>query len=226
MSLATKTYILVAMCCSWTATVASAATMPEGACYLSDLIDGSTTVTSGDKTISDVMYAAVGTMPSPEQIIVTPISDMYGNYGFRFTGPFVDFDDGVSSDAFLEFTVNVTDPNFEIVGLNLMGNPAVLGGNGLASVTETALPQEMTTSLDIFESVPGSFRGMDTATLSTGYSSLRIQKDILLNAGEGSTATLSFFDQTFVQQIVPEPGTMSLLGIALCGLLTSRRRRR
>jgi hypothetical protein len=61
------------------------------------------------------------------------------------------------------------------------------------------------------------------------YTKLSVQKDILLQsmvntAGTG-IANLSFLDQTFVQQMVPEPASLGLAGFGVLGLLLHRRRR-
>lgn len=192
---------------------------------LQSLIDGDT-LTSGDKTISDVFYSAVGDMPDADNILVAPVTDGT-NYGFRFTGGFIDLGgDGSVSDAFIEFTVTVDDPGMEIIGATLFGNPSVVGvGTGSAQVTETFLPGVTDVQLDIFDLEVGGFQGLDSVMFSEGHTSLTVQKDILLEAGEGANSTLSFFDQYFVQQPVPEPATASMLVFGVLGMLGYRRRR-
>ena len=191
---------------------------------LDSLLDGGT-ITSGDKTLSDFSYTAIGDIPSADLVVVSSITDADGNYGFRFNGPFVDLGgDGMSSDGFLEFTVNVTDPSMEIIGVQLIGNPSIFGGDGVAQVTETFLPTVTSAQLDIFD-VNGNFVGLDEVTFSQGFSSLVVQKDILLNAGDGAASTLSFIDQIFIQQPVPEPASAGIFAFGLLGLLAKRRRR-
>ena len=196
-----------------------------GSVTLDTLIAGGT-LTSGDKTISDVFYTAVGDMPPPENIIVTPVEDN-GNYGFRFNGGFFDIGgDDMASDAFIEFTVTVNDPGMEIIGATLFGNPSVLGGgNGLAQITETFLPTVTDMQLEIHDMNPGGFKGLDSLTFAEGHTTLTVQKDILLDASTGANATLSFFDQYFTQQPVPEPAAARMLLFGFLGLLGSRRRR-
>lgn len=185
------------------------------------------TFTSGDKTISDVSYTAVGNMPAASNIIVTSVEDG-GNYGFRFNGGFFDLGgDNTASDAFIEFTVTVNDPSMEIVGAILQGNPAVVGtGNGIAQITETFLPTVTNAQLEIHDLHPGGFVGLDSLTFANGHKTLTVQKDILLNAEDNAVATLSFFDQYFVQQQVPEPASAGLMSFGLLGLLAAKRRRR
>ena len=192
---------------------------------LDELVAGGT-LTSGDKTISNVTYTPVGDMPAATDVVVSTIFDGT-NYGFRFNGGFFDFGgDDAASDAFIEFKVTVDDPGMEIIGVTLLGNPAVVGtGNGVAQITETFLPTVTDVQLDIHDFQPGSFVGFDSVTFDEGHSSLMVQKDLLLDADQGAVATLSFFDQYFIQQPVPEPASLGLLAIGFIGLLAQRQRR-
>ena len=192
---------------------------------LDTLIAGDT-LTSGDKTISAVSYMAVGDMPDASDIMVEPIYDG-SNYGFRFMGGFLDNGgDDRRSDALIEFTITVEDPNSEIIGATLLGNPSVAGaGTGSAHITETFLPTVTDQQLDIYAIKPGGFKGLDTVMFAEGHTTLKVQKDILLDAGEGANATLSFFDQYFVQQPVPEPAAATMLLFGFLGLFGIRRRR-
>jgi len=204
----------------------AAVTNANAASVTLDTLLAGGSITSGDKMLDGFSYTHIGDMPTASQVVVTAITDANGDHGFRFNGPFLDLGgDGVSSDAFLEFTVNVMDPNMEIIGVHLIGNPAVFGGDGVAQVTETFLPTVTSQQLEIYDISPGSFMGVDSATFSQGYTSLVVQKDILLSAGTGAAATMSFFDQVFVQQQVPEPASAGIFAFGLLGLLAKRRRR-
>lgn len=221
MTRSTKTkFFAAAVLAVFTFTSANAASVS-----LDTLIAGGT-LTSGDKTLSDVSYTAVGNMPDASDIMVTTIS-AGDDYGFRFNGGFFDIGgDNTASDAFIEFTVTVDAPNMEIIGAVLQGNPSVAGtGNGVAQITETFLPTVTDAQLDIYDLQPGEFLGLDSVTFANGHTSLTVQKDILLDAAEGSIATLSFFDQIFVQQQVPEPASAGLFAFGFLGLLAKRRRR-
>jgi hypothetical protein len=209
--------------------VSSAATIPIGtAIPLSDLIgDQAPPITVGDKVFSDFWYAATGDMPSAGDINVIPIVDG-GNYGLRFQGGFLDAPGGGASDAMLGFHVEVDPrfPQFLISDVHLSGNPNVLGeNNGTISVCETFMPLT-DPMLDIYDDF-GTRKVTDQALLVRPVRELDVQKDILA-LSVGSTATLSFIDQTFSQIIVPEPpGAMMLLvGFTVIAVVTWKGRTR
>jgi len=54
-------------------------------------------------------------------------------------------------------------------------------------------------------------------------SSITVSKDIILNAGTDGTASVSVVSQGFSSSIIPEPTSLSLLGIGMAGFFTFRR---
>ena len=196
-----------------------AATVP-----LSDLLAGGV-FASGDKIFTDFSYSKNGDMPPAEVVNVIDITDNDGNYGIRFQGSFVDNAGGNASDALITFNVSVPDDSaYEIVGVNLTANPAVFNGTGLASVTETFVPTIPDNKLVVYDFGGGDDKLTDSISFD-GYKMLPVQKDIILHAtGDTGAATMSFIDQTFVQQ-VPEPASLTLLLGSLAGLGLLRRRK-
>ena len=195
-----------------------AATVP-----LSDLLDGGEFV-SGDKVFTDFTYSKNGDMPPAEGVNVVDITDGDGNFGIRFQGAFIDSAGGNASDGLITFNVSVPENiDLEIVGVNLLANPAVFGGPGLASVTETFVPTIPDDKLVVYDFGGGDDKLVDSIALS-GYKTLPVQKDIILHAMGDGAVTMSFIDQTFVQQ-VPEPAGFALLLGSFAGLGLLRRRR-
>jgi len=196
----------------------NAATVP-----LSDLLGGAT-FESGDKIFSDFTYVGTGDMPSAEGIIVEDIQDANGDYGIRLQGGFVDQAGGDASDALITFNVSVAPgASMQIAGANLSANPAVFGGPGLASVTETFIPTITDDKLVVYDFGEGDDKLLDSITFADTYATIPVQKDIILHAtGDAGAVTMSFIDQTFPQ--VPEPASISLMLFGLLGVGTVRRR--
>ncbi|MEX2317119.1 MAG: PEP-CTERM sorting domain-containing protein [Pirellulales bacterium] len=176
----------------------------------------------GDKLFSRFFYSAVGDMPPVDRVNVTPIQDDDGNWGIRFTAPFIDFIDLVGnagSDATIVYRVEALNESQLISDVHMAGNPALLGTTGSASVVETFEDHEIV--LKIFDDF-GNIQLTDFALLPQPVRFLDVQKNILLAAGNGS-ATLSILDQTFSQ--VPEPTAIALvmIGLALGSCCVRRR---
>jgi len=201
----------------WTGT-ARAATMP-----LSDLLGGGT-IQSGDKVFSDFTYLASGDMPSAGGINVVTIQDQNGDYGIRFQGSFIDQVGGDASDAVITFNVSVAPgSNLAISDVTMSANPAVFAGPGLASVTETFLPAITDDKLVVYDFGGGNDKLLDHIEFAQTYTTLPVQKDIILHAtGDTGAVTMSFLDQTFSQ--VPEPSSLLLALGSLLGLGQIRRR--
>jgi hypothetical protein len=199
---------------------------PAAIVPLSDLLQPGSTIQSGDKIFTDFTYAQTGDMPAPDAVNVETITDAQGNFGIRFQGGFVDQAGGSSSDALITFNVSVPPgSNLLISDAHLLANPAVFAGPGLASVTETFLPTIVDDKLVVYDFGNGDDKLADAIVFSQTYTTLPVQKDIILHAtGAEGAVTMSFVDQTFSQ--VPEPTSLALAAIGIMGLYLGCRRTR
>jgi len=196
-----------------------AATVP-----LSDLLQDGATFQSGDKVFSNFTYGKTADMPNPEDVNVMDITDLDGNVGIRLQGGFIDRAGGSSSDVLVTFDVTVAPGVGKVISdAHLQANPAVFNGEGVASITETFLPDITDDKLVVFDMGGGVDQLRDSIVFDQTYTTLHVQKDIILQAtSDNATVTMSFVDQTFSQ--IPEPATGAMLLVGLCGLLLRRRR--
>ena len=205
--------------------VAGASTMIVGdAVPLDELIDNPDPLVVGDKEFTDFNYFATGDMPSAEGVNVIPIQDMMGNFGIRFQGAFNDLPGNGPSDSLVTYTVSVADGfPFMISDAHLAGNPNVASdGIGLANVVETFQPTFQGVDISIFDNGASQVQE-DWIIFDTQVVTLPVQKNILMNAGTSSGASISFIDQTF-SQVVPEPSSLLLILLGSVALIRGRRR--
>lgn len=206
--------LAVILCC--------ATTVSAGSISLGELIDSNGSVQVGDKLFDDFGYDATGDMPDAADVNVVDRVDLDGNNGLRFQGAFFDFPGGGGSNALITYRVTVLDPDRLISDAHLAGNPDVIGGAGLMSVSEAFAP-DAPNAMSIFEDANGA-QNVDWTFFDTPLRELHVEKRIVAFAEVGAVATMSFIDQTFSQITIPEPATLSLLVFLGLGVVLMRRR--
>jgi hypothetical protein len=197
---------------------------------LESLLTAGATFTNGDKVFSDFTYTATGNMPDASAVNISTITDIFGNLGIRIQGGFSALV-GTTADAAIGYDVTTTGGL--ISDVHLIGNPTVVGGGGVMTITEQVAPvlpgppPTVLGNLNIFAIGGGAVQSSDVLVLSTDYTTLQITKDILA-ISTGGVPTASIIDQTFSQvPSVPEPTTLCGAGIAVFfGLACAWRRRR
>ena len=135
---------------------------------------------------------------------------------------------GAVGDIAISFDVHAGE-GLAVNGASLFFNGAVSGDGALAAVTEDILV-EGTPLADLFVytfQAGGAIvsEKLDSTALAPALADFRVIKDIqVLSADVVSVATLSVVTQEFA--VIPEPGTLLLLGAGLAGLAVAGRSRK
>jgi PEP-CTERM motif len=176
-------------------------------------------------TFSAFTYSAsavpVGTpVPAASSLNVVPFTS--GNEtGFGLTGTL-----SATAGTMVDLSISyiVTAPAGQLINdaFLLTAGGALSGGNGSYLVSET-----LVNAVTLMPLVPpttlSASPGAPTDLVSfAGVSSIFVTKDIFLTGGTGGVS-LSVIDQGFSSLSVPEPTSMSLLGIGMTGFLVFRR---
>ncbi len=146
--------------------------------------------------------------------------------GLAIVGP-VGVVGGAVGDLAISFDVWAGE-GLAVNGASLFFNGAVSGDGALAAVTEDILVGATPVAdlfVRTFQANGQVFsQKLDSTGLTPALAHFRVIKDIqVLSAGVDSVATLSVVTQEFA--VIPEPGTVLLLGAGLAGLALAGRRR-
>jgi hypothetical protein len=184
---------------------------------LADL-NGGQSLTVGGLTFSDFKITVNGSLdPNLADYQVLSLSD-----GFRIAGGFAAFD-AEQGDMLLSYDVSAGTSN-PVNDIRLVFNGTAVGSHSGANIVETLSSNGTpVSSANVFAIAGGTTQLVDTQTFAP-QTSFTVDKDILVKAGSGGMATISFINQEF--SVVPEPGSLVLIGSGLMGLLAFGRKRK
>ena len=165
---------------------------------------------------------------------MTPITTA-GDPGFQWsTGWFASTTSGVlTQDSLFQFNASVNQGGAAITDLSLAISGVGFAGTGDVVVDETAclgalLPDctgGQIITLRVFAGAGGS-QLVDTVSF-TGVDLVSVSKDVEIQAGTNGDASLSVLTDQFSEtpSSVPEPGTLSMLGLGAAALVGFGRRK-
>ena len=190
----------------------------------------------GDKTFADFAYSGTSNPPGfgipAGGVAVTPITTA-GNPGFQFSaGWFASTSSGIlEEDSLIQYSVSVNPGGALINDLSLSIGGLAFNGTGFIGVSETACVGAMLPSctggqiytLSVFDGSSGA-KLFDSVSFA-GASEIDLSKDITVQAGTNGNASLSLVTNQFSEAPVPEPGTLSMLGLGVIAVAGFARRK-
>jgi hypothetical protein len=214
---------------------------PRASAEIIDLLPGNR-VEVGNLVFSDfyvdselIPPSGLGSAPGPDAIDVT-VEQRGDQYVMKFAAPWL-AGSGTIARTTIGYKVSV-DPAavgqywIDEGSMGLVNANVLSGDGGYVSVSETIhdTPPPSNDPFELSVYVAGSdwalpTKGVDSMDFPGMPTEFWVNNGILLLGADG-LVQMTEFEQTFSQQLVPEPGSFALLGFALLGLCVYRWRRR
>jgi len=221
------------------ATLAQYEALGSTGCQIGDKIFSNFTYSDSAQNALAILNSSVTVTTLGPTTGTDPAADFNANIGLLFNASWQATATGCPSacvggfsDSLIGFQVTVVGGGMVITDTGLAQTSGVAGSGSSAGVDENACGPAPctpgTTAVITFDN------GTSTGTIRTAdttvgpYSSVQVSKDIQVTAAavNGGQAGISAVSDTFSQSPtgVPEPGTMALAGLALCGIAMIRKR--
>jgi len=191
--------------------------------------------TINDQTYSSFSYSDTSNPPGfgipAGSIMAIPITTP-GDPGLQFTGPWgVSTSGGIlAQDSEFDWTVTstslITDLSLSIAGVGFSGTGAInLDETACLGAILPSCTGGTTVTLSVFDSSAGQ-QLFDEITFA-GVHEISVEKDLLVSAGTNGSAEVSVITDQFSEgtSAVPEPGTLSMMGLGVVALAGFARRK-
>jgi hypothetical protein len=193
-----------------------------------DIQNGGGSIQIGDKVFSDFTVSVSGSTDANASNINVFGSQVGDTVFLNFQGPM-----GTTSLADIGLTYSVLSLGGAIYAIDQYFSLSVTGDGGNIIIGETVFDQQggnnvAQSTVSFFNLVPdindppGEVKQGDQLVVDPALYSLYVVKDIFLQAFNkptgGGFVGATILTQSFHQTVIPEPGTMMLLGSGLVGL--------
>jgi hypothetical protein len=207
-----------------------------GTVTLDSLLAAGATIQAGDKLFGDFFIqsnlilsgpGAGGQFVDPATIVVQDSTDFAGNFALQFAGAFF-VTNSQSAQFELQYTITTTSGDLITDITSQITGAAVGGPNNFSLLAETVGGDPASVVVGA-GSPPVLLPTTAVVLLGTPATSITVTSDLLLLSTPGGISAVTDYTQGFSQAqqaVVPEPGSLTLWGLGLAGMIAYGRKRR